>query len=281
MTKFIKYSYLGISAALLFISCKKNNLVVEKDVVPPAYAKFNTAQDADTMGTYYIKSTNDPYKLPVGVTTVSNVDRTIQFSYTGTATSGTQFTAPASIVIKAGQTLDSLPISGLFAGYPSSDRKDTVLITISGGDVPASAYKGKYYLVLRKYCDVNLADFFGAYDNTWDNGIGTGYGPYSTEIIDGSAVSTGPTSGTIQISNLWDYGLPNKVTVSLDWADPANFKITVPDQKYITSEDLWIKGTATAGSFSSCDQTFTVRYTLYYKSTGANFYANQVTSLAR
>jgi hypothetical protein len=281
MRNFIKYTCIGISGAMVFVSCKKNNLVIDKEVIAPAYAKFNTTQLTDTMGTYYIKSSNDPFKLPVGVTNVSNADRTIQFTYTGTAVQGTQFTAPASIVIKAGEALDSLTISGLFAGYPSSDRKDTVTIAISGGDVPASAYKGKYYLILRKYCDVILPDLYGDYDFCWDNGIGTGYGPYSTSIVDGSAVSTGATTGTIQISNLWDYGLPSKVTVNLDWADPANFKITIPDQKYITSEDLWIKGTELPGTFSSCDQTFVLRYTLYFKSTGTNYYANQVTTLAR
>jgi hypothetical protein len=281
MLKFIKYSCLGLCGVLFFAACKKNNLVVDQDIVPPTYAKFNTIQETDTMGTYYVKSTNDPFKLPVGITTVANSDRTIQFTYTGTGVQGTQFNAPASLVIKAGETLDSLTISGLFSGYPSSDRKDTMVISISGGDVPASAYKSKYYLILRKYCDVNLADFYGDYTNSFDN---ENYGPYYTSIVAGSAVSTGPTSGTIKVINLWDYfgGDPfPTTTVELDCADPANFKVTIPDQKFLTSEDLWIKGTATAGTFSSCDQSFTFRYTLYEKSTGTAFRSNQSTVIAR
>jgi hypothetical protein len=282
MNDFFKYTYRLIfcTGFLFMVSCKKNNLVVDKDVVPPAFAKFNTVQNTDTMGTYYVNSANDPYNLPIGVTNVSNVDRTIQFTYTGSATQGTQFTAPASIVIKAGEAIGTLTVTGMFSGYPSSSRKDTVTIAISGGDVPASAYKGKYYLILRKYCDVNQADFYGDYNNVIDNGS---YGPYHMTVVDGSGVTTGPTTGTIKVTNLWDYygGDPfPTLTVNLDWADPANFKVTIPDQKFLTAEDLWVKGT-TPGTFSSCDQTFTFRYTLYTKSTGANAFANQETVMER
>lgn len=289
MNKFFKYTFIAISyiGLLLIASCKKNNLVVDKEVVAPAFAKFNTIKDADTIGTYYIKSNNTPFKLPIGVTNVSNTDRTIQFTYTSTAAQGTQYNAPASIVIKAGETLDSLTVSGLFAGYPSSSRKDTVIIAISGGDVPASAYKGRYKLILRKYCEVVLADFYGDFLNTKD---GT-YGPYYTTIVPGSAVSSGPTSGSVQVVNIWDYygvlldtnsgaAVP-ATTINLDWTDPANFKITIPDQKYITGDGLWIKGTASTGTFSSCDQTFTLKYTLYDKASGDNYASNQVTILAR
>lgn len=284
MNNFFKYSFIGIfgMSLLYLVSCKKNNLVVDKDIVAPAYVKFSTIKGDDSVGTYYIKSTNIPFKLPIGVTDVTNADRTINFTYTSPtgAVSGTQYTAPSSVVIKAGQALDSLSITGLFAGYPLSTRIDTLVIAISGGDVPASAYKGKYRLVLRKYCDVTLPDFYGKYTKSWDNGFGTGYGPYSMSVVTGSAVSTGATSGNISITNLWDYGVPTTTTVSLDWADPKAFKITIPDQVFVAADGIWIKGT-TVGSFSSCDQTFVFRYTLYYKSSGANYYANQVTDMRR
>ncbi len=271
-------------ATVCFVSCKKNNLVQDQDILPPSYARFNTRLLADSIATYYIKSDNAPFKLPIGVTTVSNVDRTIQLTYTSnTAVAGTQFNAPTTFTIPAGKTVDTLLFNGLYAGYPTSTRRDTVLITItSGGDVPGSKYitprKDTYRLVLRKYCDVSLAAFYGSYANVIDNG---NYGPYPMTVVNGSAVSTGATSGTLQVTNLWDYGLPTVTTISLDWADPANFKITVPDQAYLTSQNLWVKPAATLGTFSSCDQTLTIRYTLYYKTTGANYYANQTTVMRR
>jgi len=284
MNNFIKYSYTALfgMSLLYLVSCEKNNLVIDQEISAPAFAKFSTIKDADSIGTYYIKSTNDPFKLPVGITDVTSADRTIRFTYTSlTAVQGTQYTAPSSVVIKAGTALDSLTISGMFAGYPSSARKDTVTIAISGGDVPANAYKGSYKLILRKYCDVIMPDFYGKYTRSWDNGFGTGYGPYAMSVVAGSAVSTGATKGTIIVSNLWDYGVPTNVRVELDWTDPANFKVTIPDQVYVAADDVWIKNSATIGTFSSCDQTFVFKYTLYYKTTGANYYANQTTDMRR
>jgi hypothetical protein len=286
MNNFSKYSYIALFGMSLFFigSCSKNNLVIDKEISAPAFAKFSTIKDADSIGTYYIKSTNDPFKLPIGVTNVTNTDRTIKFSYTSsTAVMGAQYNAPSSVVIKAGQALDSLTISGLFSGYPLSTRKDTVTIAIEGGDVPANAYKGKYKLILRKYCDVIMPDFYGKYVKCWDGGYGTGYGPYTMSVVAGSAVSTGATTGTIQVTNLWDYGSSPQPTikVALDWTDPANFKVTIPDQAFVAADDVWIKNSATIGSFSSCDQTFVFKYTLYYKTTGANYYANQSTDMRR
>ena len=150
-------------------------------------------------------------------------------------------------------------------------------IEISGGDVPASPYKSTYYLILRKYCDVSVADFDGTYLNTDDNGT---YGPYTTMVTPGSAVSTGPASATITVENIWDPGVPVITTVSLDWSNPAAFTTTIADQEYYAAADLWIKGVGT-GTFSSCDQSFVLKYTLYYKSTNTDFQTDQVTTMVR
>jgi hypothetical protein len=103
-------------------------------------------------------------------------------------------------------------------------------------------------------------------------------------VVNGSAVSTGPTSGTLRVTNLWDYGDPSiTTTINLDWSNPAAFSVTVPDQVYYAPDGLWVKPSASlgAGTFSSCEQTITIRYTLYFKSSGANFYANQTTVMKR
>lgn len=264
-----------MGAAVVFTACKKNNFAVDQDIVPASVAKFNVRVPADTAAVYYIRSTNTPFKIPVGVSTVSDKDRTIQLSYTSrTAVQGTHYNAPTSITIPAGKALDSLSIAGLFSGYPSSSRIDTVFIKITGGDVPASSYWNNFRLILRKYCDVSLAAFNGNYTNTIDNG---NYGPYPVQIAAGT---TSGTSGTIVVTNLWDPGVPVTTTVNLDWANPANFTATIPDQVYYGPANWWIKGT-TAGTFSSCDQSFTLRYQLYNKTTGAILYNNQVSVIKR
>ena len=131
----MKYNFLKIVLLSItitgFLSCKKNNLVVDKDPVVAERARFLINP---LINTYYVRSTGNAYKIPVSVTTVSNVDRQIQFTYTSLrAASGVQYTAPATLTMKAGQVIDTLSFSGLFAGYPTG-RRDTVKVKITSND---------------------------------------------------------------------------------------------------------------------------------------------------
>ena len=251
--------------ALGAYSCKKNNYVIDQEVIAPAFVKFNVRAIADTAAVYYIRSTNEPFKIPIGVTNVSNVDRTVQLTYTSnTAVQGQQYNAPTSITIPAGQTLDTLEIQGLFSGYPSSTRIDTLFIKISGGDIPASNYWKGFRLIMRKYCEVDINSFAGDFDNTleYSSSGAVSWGPYTTSVS--NIVSTGATKATADISNLYDYG--GTVNAQFDWTNPAAFKVTIPEQNtgaLVSSGGvtyaLWIKTNGTASTFSSCENTITVR----------------------
>jgi hypothetical protein len=302
MNKYLLNKIIGFAVLILCItSCKKNNVVIDQDVVPPSYARFNTRLLSDSIATYYIKSTNDPFKLPIGVTTVSDQDRTIHFSYTSSsAVAGVQYNAPASITIPAGKTVDSLVFSGIFAGYPLSTRIDTVKITITqDGDIPGSPYitprKDTYKLVLRKYCNVVINDFLGDYANSTDRqGTGTPTGAYTATIS--SITSTGPSTATAIIYNFGDpmFGAPYNpgdlaitpgITVYLDWSNPAAFKVTLPAAGQAIAVS-WYGPTGLVkpatggltGTFSSCDQTFTI---LYSFAIGSTSYGNFTTVLRR
>ena len=276
MNKIIKSFTLIATAAIVFVACKKNNFAADVDpLVTGSFAKFNVKATADTAATYYIKNTGETFNIPIGITDVSSVDRVVNLCYTSnTAVQGVQYNAPTTVTIKAGETLDTLRIAGLFSGYPLSSRIDTVYVKICGGDVPASAYWNNMRLIMRKYCDVNLTALAGDYDNVIDNG---NYGPYSMTM---TPVSTTGTKGVITVDNLWDPGAPVTTTVALDWTNAAAFTATIADQVFYGPANWWIKGT-TAGSFSSCDQSFTLRYQLYNKGTGAILYNNQVTVMKR
>ena len=260
MNKLLYIIFTG-AALINLASCKKNNVVVGKDTEPPAFVKFNTTGAGDTISSYFINSSNDAFKIPVGVTNVTDQDRTIQFTYTSrTAIQGQQYSAPASLVIPAGKALDSLTISGIFSAYDTPGRIDTVQISISGGIAP-SPYKSHYTLYLRKYCDVDINSFVGTYANCIDNGT---YGPYEIEVL--SATATGNTSGYLMVDNLWDAGGATPIRVNLDWSDPSNFTASIPaGQKLFIDPDY---GQASvnpngAGTFSSCDNIFTLKYEVY------------------
>lgn len=266
-------------------SCKKNNIAVDQDaIIPPPYAKFNVIANAtytsDSTATYYVKSTGETFKLPVGITNVSDKDRTVNFTYTSnSATQGVEYTAPTSLTIPADSALVFLEISGLFAGI-NVGEVDTLKVQIEGtSDIGMSPYKNHFFIYMRKSCPINLNDFEGVYANTYDNA--GSYGPYSTTVTPGSITMITPTSATFTIENVWDPGYPVVTTVNADWtADPDHPTITIPDQEYIGPADVWIIGTGTS-TFSACDQTITLSYTLYDKPSGTALYADQETILSR
>lgn len=277
---------LFIGAMLIGLNaCKKNNLAVDKKIVPPSVAKFAVKQSSDTTGTYYIASTGATYKIPVGVTTVSDKDRTIQLCYTSrTATAGNQYNAPATFTIPAGKALDTLAIQGMFAGYPTSSRIDTLYIKICGGDVPVSTYWNNYRLILRKYCDVVAANLVGDYANSTDTygGSASTKPNYTANISNWTPINA--TSASIVIKNLGatsDNGwggnfnpsapaLNPGLSATIDWTDPANFKVTIPTQNYF--DDGSGNSTITAtGTFSSCDQTFTITEKVKYAGDGNTY----------
>ena len=278
-----------ISALLIagcFISCKKNNLVIDKVVTPPSYVKFNVRTAADTANAiYYIKSDNTPFKIPIGITTISDKDRTINLCYSSpTAVAGIQYNAPATIVIPAGKALDSLSISGLFAGYPLSSKVDVLTIKICGGDVPANSYWTTYKVTLRKYCDVISTDLIGSFANSTDtyNGGASSKPNYTATVSNWTPISS--TSASIVIKNLgatsdngWgpfsatDPSLNPGLTATIDWSSPSNFSVTIPLQNYFNDGSGMSTINATTGTFSSCDQTYTIVAKVKYAGNGSTY----------
>jgi hypothetical protein len=249
----------GALAVASFASCKKNNQWVDKDAkAAPEYSQFALSTFT---GSYFIEnSATSEYKIPVGFTTVSNADRTIQFSYKSfKAVQGTQYTAPASMTIKAGQALDTLRIKGLFAGYATPGRKDTVVIKISGGSAPAFSGKDSVVLYLQKYCPVVQADITGLFNNTreYTSAGAFSYGPYTTAVS--NFTSTGTTTATVQFENLYDDGW-NNINATLDWTNPANFTVTIASQatgkSYSGAPTNVRSTTGRTNTFSSCDQSY-------------------------
>lgn len=248
-------------------SCKK-----QETLTPPSASEFVTPTGSLT-GAYYVQDDpNSVFKIPVGFTTVSDKDRTIQFTYTSStgAAAGSQYNAPASITIPAGKVLDTLRLNGLFAGYPTG-RVDTVTVQITGGDATANAYNNTYKVVLRKYCNVDLNALSGVYTTSTDKQGSNAWGPYISNI---SATSTGATTATLTIQNFsaaafgpfapTDAAANPGIKVDIDWTNPANFTTKMQTQAFYndpTYGPATIKANGN-GTFSSCDQSFTVNYTV-------------------
>lgn len=273
MKKIIKFSLFASVLLVVLASCKKNNLVVDKSpvITPPEAAEFLLTSFTKN---YYVSSTSTAgYNIPVGITNVSSVDRTIQFAYTSStgAVLGTQFNAPTSLVIKAGQAVANLNISGVPSFYTGT-QVDTVKVKIVGGKIGAYQGKDSVVLVMQRYCDVVLADLTGDYTNTNEyNAAGAfSYGPYTAALA--NVVSTGASSATADIQNIYDDGW-NNIPCVLDWSDPANFKVTIaltPTGKaYGGATATSVRTSSTkASTFSACDRSVTIFIDLVNATTG-------------
>lgn len=157
----IKTNYLLLFAifSISFFSCKKDNTINT-----PVLSEFPSPS---LVGKYLIK--NDPnseFKIPVGITTVSNVPRTVTFSVSSPtgAIEGQQYNLGAtSIVIPAGTAQDSISLKGIFDGY-ASGRIDTLIFTITGGDVSTFTGYSVYKVVLQQFCPLDLSIFSGNFE---------------------------------------------------------------------------------------------------------------------
>jgi hypothetical protein len=250
---------------LLVISgCKKTDTLVDV----PSQAHFA----GKSTGNYFVTGPAVTYKIGVGLTNVSDKDRTITFTVTSPtgAVAGTHYSIVGgnSLTIAAGKALDSITVAGVYNQYLTG-RKDTLVFTISDGtETKASTYNAKFTLFMRGPCSESetvLSDLLGTYSNT--NEFFTGpYGPYETTIS--SVTPLTATTGTIVVENIFDYGW-NPITFKLDWTDPLHTKVTLVQQSGIgdagtldgsfSGMDISVRPyPGETGTFSWCNQRLTL-----------------------
>lgn len=271
---------LSIVAAGL-VSCEKNNLAVDVDPLDvPSRSRF-TYQDANApIGrTFYVEATapDNVFNVPVGITDVATVDRTIQLGYSsGTAIAGTHYTAPATVVIPAGQSIAQLPVTGIFANIPAGTAH-VLTIKITGGDVPSfGSGRDSVLLTLRRYCTPSLVSLAGNYTNTneYTSAGAFSYGPYTTQLSDLVMVAGSTTQATGKLGNVYDDGW-NDLNVTLDWTDKSNFKVTIPLQpigKTYTGGLTHVRSSTAAtavNTFSACERSLSFGIDLVNNVTGA------------
>jgi len=271
---------------LIVCGCKKVDTLVDV----PSQAHFTNL----TGDTYFITTPTTVKKIPIGLTTVSNSDRTISFTVTSPtgAVAGTHYNIVGgnSIKISAGKAVDSITVAGVYNQYLAG-RKDTLIFTITDGEgAKASTYNATYKLFMRGPCSESetvLMELLGEYKNTNEN-FGGPYGPYTTTIS--SVTQLTPTTGQVVVTNIFDFGW-NPITFTLDWTDPLNTKVTLIQQSGIgdagtlnpaySGMDITVRPYAgQTGTFSYCKNTLTLK--MQVGVTGLGFFSTLYTvSMAR
>ncbi len=265
-------------------ACKK-----VETVIPPVRAVFLTPS---TSATFSILFPGAIYKIPLGITTVSKEDRTINisvFSPTG-AVAGTHYTLDkTSVVIPAGKVVDTIVLTGAYNQYIAG-RKDTVVFSVMSSSEPAS-FNSSFRLALTGPCfegDIatDLNSMLGTYANTYDGS----YGPYSTVVK--SATLTSSTTANIVVGNVYDWGWDD-LTFTLNWSNPSSLQVTYVTQNtgfdagnlnsIVAGHNVWITPptSGSMGTFSYCNKTITINYRMCMPTYGACFTTPVTTSMAK
>jgi hypothetical protein len=183
-------------------------------------------------------------------------DVTVNFTITGTAVAGVHYNnlSGNSITIPAGSNVATLNFEHL-ADNINSGETWTLIITLTGGDLPLS----KYVVVthnLRVLCAFNRTNFLGNYST-----LEPGYGTYTTVSTPHATITN-----AIVISNFWDFG--GIIRYEFSTALGSN-TVTLPTQTTImggTSYTVAANGPAT---YDACTFSFTVPYRVTLTSNGS------------
>lgn len=279
--KKILINTLIFSLLISVVACKKNNEVIDQSpLTAPARSHIAYEPQYAAARDFYVENVpgGNVYSIPIGITNVSNVDRTVQIAYTSTnAVNGTHFTAPTTLVIKAGMALDTLKVIGNFPNIVTGTAY-VVKCKITGGDVPSMLGKDSVVLTMRRFCPVELTALEGDYTKTYE---GT-YGPYTSNISNVALVPGSTTKATAKVSNIYDSGIEANVT--FDWTSKSAFSVTLTPASQATPYTsgglpLMLRlAPNTTSTFSSCEKTVTLRLQLY---TTAGVYDTFTMSMAK
>ncbi len=257
MIKLLKFTCIVLSGVMLLASCKKNNLVLDRDpLTHPEAARFllypTAANSFYAYNILEVPSPGSVFNLPVGVTTVSNVDRKVKFTISSLrAVAGVQYNAPTEITIKAGKAVDTLKIQGLFAGYPTG-RIDTlkIKITSESGYIGKNAYQDSVMLIMKKTCPIVVADFAGDFKVLVDQWA---------DYYAGDIVPLTVSGDTVMFKYLADNATPIKILVN-----KTNGSTSVAKQSYgfYGGDQFFAQSiTSTDNFINPCDKIISVRLT--------------------
>lgn len=296
-------SLLLFASVITWVGCKKNTDVA----VPVEQAHFMNVSS----GTYQITAPGVVYKIPIGITTASNTDRTVKIAITSPtgAVQGTHYTVNKStFTIPAGKVVDTLVITGTYAQY-TAGRKDTLVITMQGLDkgssVGASDYNGVFTLFMRGPCAeqeivTGPASLNGSYKST-ERGYNETTGALTYTYAPGggylsgvtSATTLSPTTTRVTISNIWEMGPTITAKFILDYSNFAARTVTVDGPQKVgpgtlvglsAAYDLYVMPATGAnpapdeGTYTYCSNNIVIKYRVGAYAAGTSTFLGYVTS---
>lgn len=247
---------------LYFISVVSFGSIVScSDAEPELY---NSERDgklayftSGTAGSFYVQDVANPeFLVEVGVTNVTDADRTFSISIDPTSTATTdQYTIDqSSLVIPAGSHLGFIKVRGNYANALTSGTK-LILKLDAVNDAEVATFDNVYELSIYQFCPFSVADFLG----DW-NADEVGYTVYNSTFTEGAQTEL----NEIVMSNIWDVDPSSETRVFFNDSNPSNFKLDFP---VYTDNPLYVDSTygqawvdRGVGVFSACAETVYMKF---------------------
>lgn len=254
MRKLLKYILIFSTGLLPFLSCEDSK----------TYDGTLNVRVLTTKATFYVQDRADgydTYTIPVQIVGgVSSKDITVNVvvNSSSTAVAGTDFELPSTVTIPAGSYEADLVIKGYFDGVVDESKELVFSITSEEYDIVPTY--STTTLKLQKFCSFEPTNFEGYWDvhdiSDYDD-------EYDYQVyLELKGSNTTAMVDTFTVYNIWEY---QSAVIYLTYADPSNFTVTIPKQKYFVHSTYgqgWIEQ-MTGGSFSSCDLTISTSYMVY------------------
>ena len=239
----MKRIFIALVAIILFAGCRKDDDVAVVPNAPTELAGTLTGLRVDL-------NWKDNSDNETGFRVERNTDST---GYVYINTLGPNITSYTDTTVRASHVYDYRVTAYTIAGESRSN-----VVNLNTFPPPCTENS------------IVLNDLLGDYANTNEDLGGSPYGPYTATVS--NAVSTGATSATIDVENIFDTGW-GAITFTLDWSDPANPTAIVvpgdvPNSDYGSDFTGVPSGTAVAvrvpptsvsavpGSYTYCGMTF-------------------------
>ncbi len=253
--KTIKLLSIFILASLLFVSCEDQENVMYDNVNGKVLTSFVGSSASIAVRSDQVSSAT----VNVEVSTVSNVDRIVNFTIgSGTTATPDQYSV-SDFVIPAGAYTGSATVTGNFDALPSLGSV-TVQLNLEGiNGVDAALGDTSFSISMERFCPFDINDFIGTYDAVEESGSGT-----FTYTVTATA---GPAPNTLTLTDIYQAG--GQATIELDASDPSS--PTVINRSFEFDTFIFISGTwgnvyaqeygdSTPSTFNVCAKTINFNF---------------------
>lgn len=198
---------------MFFTSCEDYENIVFDPETGQTLIRFVGDRGVIPVNSTGVSATN----VSIEVTTVSDVDRTINVVVDGSSTATADQYSVTDFIIPAGEYTATGTVTGVYSTLPATGFVELVL-KIDGISSGASVSENDLFtLTLERFCPLVLSDFYGTYTQ-----LGGFNGADPSARVD-ATISAGPVAETLLVSDLYSAG--RGAVIELDYSDVANPRV--------------------------------------------------------